>query len=225
MPPRCVRHPRGRSPPCRRSVLPSRSIPATSTNGSLSCSAISFSGLPLERSVSALSCSSCELLADALAGEALLDLALDLIERTLLAGLDVGDAHQRDRELTLAPGATTRSSSARRRPRRSWDRSSRRGSRRPRSISAAGKPSLLGSLIEILGLGELGVGLVGGSLVGEGELRDLALLGDVEGFLRRLVGSLDLVVALRYARQGLPRDSSSTLALRCSSAMYWRLFC
>ena len=42
-----------------------------------------------------------QLLADALVGDAILDLAFDLIEGALLAGLDIADAQQRDRELAF----------------------------------------------------------------------------------------------------------------------------
>ena len=183
-------------------VLPRRLISAISRKGSFSCSPISLSGLPLARSASAFSCSSCSFWPTRSSAMLLLDLGLDLIEGALLAALDVGDAQQRHRELALdGRGQLVLLQGECGFGHFGVDHL---GARQQAKIDVGRREAELGRrLIEVLGLRQLGVGLVGCRLVGERQLRDLALLGDVEGFLGRLVGRLDLFVGDRRARQRL----------------------
>ena len=161
----------------------------------------------------------------ALLGDAVPDLALDLLEGALLAGHDLADAHQHDGELALdrlgqlvllqAEGGI-------------GDLGVDHVLAREQAEVdiALLEPELGGGFLEVLGLGELRVGLLRRRLVREGELLDAPLLGDVELLLVLLVGGLDVSSSLTASRAlTSSRVSSSTLILRSSGVTNWRLFC
>ncbi len=163
-----------------------------------------------------------EHLSDAVAGEAIPDLGCDIGQRLLLAGLDLGDAHDGDRELALdglgklvllqAEGDVGDLGI------------DHLGARQHPQVDLLGREAELGCrFLEVLGLRQFRIGLLGGGHVGERHLRDATLLGNAIAVLGSFVGGLQLLVGDRDALHafvaaqqqhvGLARFQGDVLAL------------